>query len=106
MRKKLRLIYLLVIAFLLVLTATSLLYARGDEISNIVLGGIALASIITSLAPYFLSMYFFKKAEAENNQQHQVFGVIFYILCFPIKTWVIIATIYGLLYGNDRWAFG
>lgn len=107
MIKKLRLIYLISIAVLLVVTATSLVYA-GTHISNIVLSGIALASIVTSLVPFFISMYLFNKFETEktNNQKYKVFGIIIYAFCFPIKTWVIIATTYEMLFGNNHWAFG
>jgi hypothetical protein len=107
MRKKLRLIYLWSIAFVLVMTAASLIHA-GTHISNIVLSGIALASIVTSLVPFFISMYLFKKFETEKppNQKYKVFGIIVYVFCFPIKVWVIIATIYETLFGNNHWAFG
>ena len=107
MRKKLRLIYLVSIAVLLVVTATSLLYA-GTHISNIVLAGIALASIPASLIPYFISMYLFKKFETEKptNRKYKVFGIIIYAFCSPVKAWVIIATIYEILFGSNHWAFG
>ncbi|WP_343633115.1 hypothetical protein [Fluviicola sp.] len=106
MRKKLRLIYLLVIACLLVITAISLLHAGGDQIDSTVLAGIAFASIITSLVPFFMSMYFLKKSEKENSERYRVWGIILYVLCFPVKALVILATIYEILFGSNHWAFG
>ena len=106
MRKILRLAYLIVIAVLLVITAISLLYAN-THISNIVLAGIALISIVTSLVPYFTSMYFFKKHEAEpENKTYKSLGIALYLCCYPIKLWVIYATIYEMLFGNNHWPFG
>lgn len=106
MRKKLRLIYLMVIACVLVITAVSLLYMN-THISNLVLAGIALISIITSLIPYFLSMYILKKYEAEpENTSYKIFGIAVYACCFPIKIWIVFVTIYEMLFGNDHWAFG
>lgn len=106
MRKKLRLVYLLVIAFVLVIIATGLLYA-GTHIDIIVLAGLGLISIVSSLVPYFTSMYVLKKYEAEpENKSLKVFGIALYLCCFPIKTWVIFVTIYEMLFGNNHWAFG
>lgn len=106
MRKTLRLIYLIVIACVLVITAVSLLYMN-THIGNIVLAGVALISIITSLVPYFLSMYILKKYEAEpENKSLKVFGIALYLCCFPIKTWVIFVTIHEMLFGNNHWACG
>lgn len=106
MRKTLRKVYLLVIAVVLVLTAVSLIYA-GTHISNIVLAAFALIGIITSLVPYFGSMYVFKKYEADpENKSLKIFGIALYLCCFPIKIWVIFATIYEMLFGNNHWAFG
>lgn len=106
MRKKLRLIYLIVIACVLVITAVSLL-SMNTRISNIVLAGLALISIITSLVPFFISMHVLKKYEAEpENKSLKIVGIAVYLCCFPIKTWVIIATIYEMLFGNNHWAFG
>lgn len=106
MRKKLRLVYLAVIACVLVVTAVSLLYMN-TNISNIALAGIALISIITSLVPYFISMYILKKYEAEpENASYKVFGIAVYLCCFPIKIWVFFVTIYEMVFGNNHWAFG
>lgn len=105
MRKKLRLIYLLVIAFVLVITAVSLVYP-GSHISNIVLAGIALISIITSLLPYFISMYVFKKYEDERDKSYKIVGIALYLCSYPFMIWVIYATIYEMLSGTNHWAFG
>jgi uncharacterized membrane-anchored protein YitT (DUF2179 family) len=106
MRKKLRLIYLIVITCVLVVTAVSLLYMN-THISNLVLAGIALISIITSFVPYFISMYILKKYEAEpENTSYKIFGIAVYICCFPIKTGVFFVTIYEMVFGNNHWAFG
>lgn len=106
MRKKLRLIYLSVIACVLIVISTALLYA-GTHIDIIVLAGLGLMSIITSLVPYFLSMYVFKKYEAEpDNKAYKVFGIVLYLCCFPIKVWVIFVTIHEMLFGTNHWAFG
>lgn len=105
LRKTARLIYLIVIAILLVITATSLLYS--GDVHSIILGAIALISIVTSLVPYFISMYVFKKYEAEpENKAYKIFGIALYLCCYPIKLWVIYATIYEMLFGNHHWAFG
>ncbi len=104
-RKIARLIYLVVIAVLLVVTATSLLYTGG--VDSIILGAIALSSIVISLVPYFISMYIFKKYEAEpENKAYKIFGIALYLCCYPIKLWVIYATVYEMLFGNQHWAFG
>lgn len=106
MRRAARLIYLIVIAVLLVITATSLLYAN-THISNIILAGIALTSIVTSLIPYFISIYIFKKYETEpENKTLKIFGIALYLCCYPIMLWVIYATIYEILFGNNHWALG
>lgn len=106
MRKKLRLIYLIVIACVLVITAVSLLY-MSTRIDTMVLGSLALISIITSFVPFFISMYVLKKYETEpENKSLKVFGIALYLCCFPIKTWVILATIYEMLFGSSHWAFG
>jgi Zn-dependent protease with chaperone function len=106
MRKKLRVVYLLVIAFVLVIIATGLLYA-GTHIDIIVLAGLGLISIVSSLVPFFASMYVLKKYEAEaENTSYKVFGIALYLCCFPIKIGVAIATIYETLFGSNHWAFG
>jgi hypothetical protein len=106
MRRTARIIYLSVLAVLLVVIATSLLYA-GTRISHIVLAGIGLISIVTSLVPYFSSIYLFKKYEMDpSNQSNKIFAIVLYLCCYPIKIWVIFATIYEILFGNNHWAFG
>lgn len=88
MRKKLRLIYLFVISCILVITAVSLIYSR-SHMSNIVLVGIALISIILPLVPYLISMYVFKKYEAESdNKSYKIVGIALYLYYdFRNVTW-------------------
>lgn len=106
MRKKLTLIYLLVLALTIIVTAVSVFFTS-TSITTTVLAVLAIISIITSLVPYFLSMYILKKHEAEpDNTSYKVFGIAVYLCCFPIKIWGIFAAIHEMLFGNNHWAFG
>ncbi|AEA45572.1 hypothetical protein Fluta_3603 [Fluviicola taffensis DSM 16823] len=107
MRKKLRWIYLVVIALVLGISAFWLISKFNSYIIISILVGIGLGSIVTSLVPYFISMELLKQYETKPERKaFKIFGIILYIFCFPIKIWVIFAIIYEILYGNNHWNFG
>lgn len=102
MRKNLRLIYLLVIGFVVIISTTSLLF-RSNSISILVLAIFALISCVSSLIPFFISMYVLKKYEDEpENKSYKIFGIALYLCCFPIKIWIIAATFYEMFSGYSR----
>ena len=100
----------LFITVLMILTGTTLaaLYDGGYHIEGGAIAGIALASIITSLLPFFVSMHLFKKYELSSNEKTylKVWGLIIYSFCFPIKIWIIILNLELLINGGSGWAFG
>lgn len=93
-----------------ILTSTTLaaLYDGGYHIEGGVIAGIAVASIISSLLPFFVSMHLFKKYELSYNQKTylKVWGLIIYFFCFPVKIWMIISNVALLINGGSGWAFG
>ena len=98
------------ITILLILTGTTFaaLYDGGYHIEGGAIAGIAFASIITSLLPFFISMNFFKKHELSSiEKKHlKVRGLIIYSFCFPVKIWIIISNLELLLLGGSGWSFG
>lgn len=98
------------ITILLILIGTTLaaLYDGGYHIEGGAIAGIAFASIITSLLPFFISMNFFKKYELSSiEKKHlKVRGLIIYSFCFPVKIWIIISNLELLLLGGSGWSFG
>lgn len=107
MRKKLRIIYLLSIAAVLILTAIWLFTRFNTYILFSILVGIGLGSIFTSLAPYFIAMYLFRQYENDpENKSAKIWGIVFYCCCFPVKLFVIFASIHEMLYADNHWNFG
>jgi hypothetical protein len=100
----------LFITVLIILTGTTLaaLYDGGYHIQSGAIAGIAFASIITSLLPFFISMHLFKKYELSANEKTslKVWGLIIYSFCFPVKIWIIILNLELLINGGGGWAFG
>lgn len=98
------------IAVILLLIATTLgaLYDGGYHINGGAMAGIALASIITSFVPFFVSMYLFKKYEVSSDRKTylKVLGFIVYLFCFPVKSWIIYLNLDLLINGGGGWAFG
>jgi hypothetical protein len=98
------------ITVLMILTGTTLvaLYDGGYHIEGGAIAGIASASIITSLLPFFISMHLFKKYELSSNEKTylKVWGLIIYFFCFPVKIWIIISNLELLINGGSGWAFG
>ena len=107
MRKKALITYLIVLAGLITTTLAAL-YDGGYHIAGGIIAGIAFASVITSLIPYFIAMYFFKKIEETNSNKlkYKIFGWIFFSFCFPVKIWIILSNLNLLINGGERWAFG
>ena len=107
MRKKLRLIYLLATTAVLALTVIWLFTKFNTYILFSILVGIGLVSIITSLLPYFIAMYLFRQYEKDpENKTAKIWGIILYCCCFPVKLFVIFASIYEMLYEDNHWNFG
>lgn len=98
------------ITVLIILTGTTLaaLYDGAYHIEGGAIAGIASASIITSLLPFFISMQLFKKYELSSNEKTniKVWGLIIYFFCFPVKIWIIISNLELLINGGSGWAFG
>lgn len=92
----------------LIITTLAALYDGGYHIAGGAIAGIAFVSIITSLVPYFIAMYFFKKFEetSSNNDKYKIFSWLFFSFCFPIKIWIILSNLSLLINGGERWAFG
>ena len=107
MRKKLRFIYLLAITAVLALTAIWLFTKYNTYILFSILVGIGLGSIVTSLAPYFIAMYLFRQyGKDPKNNTARIWGIILYCSCFPVKLFVIFASIHEILYADNHWNFG
>lgn len=106
MRKNTLFIYLFVVAALISVIAITLSGHPG--IGAGVVAGIGSVSIITSLAPFFVSRYLFKKGEpfTHYRKRYRIWGMILYVFCFPVKLWAIYVLIYLLVHGEPRWAFG
>lgn len=106
-RKRTKIIYLFI---LVVLTITTLmaLYNGGYDMAGFFVAGVAIGTTITSLIPFFTSIYLFKKHEVSpaENSHFKIWGIIIYAFCFPVKIWVIYSNIDLLLNGGSRWAFG
>ena len=107
MPKKLLITYLIVLA-VLIITTLAALYDGGYHIAGGFIAGIGFASIVTSLLPYFISRYFFKKFKerSSDNFNYEIYGWIFFLFCFPVKIWIIVFNLSLLINGGDRWAFG
>ena len=106
MRQNALVIYLSVLCMVILLTIVSLSNGAGIEAG--VVAGIAIASCTTSLIPFFISRHLFKKAEtsAHYPNQYKIAGIIVYVFCFPVKIWTVYVTIYLMIHGESRWAFG
>lgn len=107
LKLKARFFYILV---LVILTGTTVaaLYDGGYHIEGGAIAGIAFASVITSLLPYFISMRLFTKYELGSNEKTnlKVRGWTIYALCFPVKIWIIILNLDLLINGGTGWSFG
>lgn len=106
MRKNALIIYLFVLAALSCVIAITL--SKHPGIGAGVTAGIGFVSAITSLAPFFISRYLFKKSEPYMHYRHRykTAAIIVYFFCFPVKIWSIVVMIYFLVHGESRWAFG
>ena len=106
-RAKIISIYLFTL-FMLITTTIIALIDGGYHIGGSVIAWIAFGSIITSLLPFFLSMFLFKKYEKgqRENLLFKIFGLIIYSFCFPIKLWIIYSNIDMYFNGGSHWAFG
>jgi hypothetical protein len=106
-RQNLQIIYISIL-IILVVTTLAALYDGGYHISGGMIAGIAFASLITSLLPFFISMHLFKKYESNKKEKGylQVWGSIIYLFCFPVKLWIIISNLVLLINGGSGWAFG
>jgi len=84
------------------------LYDGGYHINGGIIAGLALASAVTSLLPFFISMRLFRKYESNSAERShlKVWGLIIYFFCFPVKTWIIVSNVLLLINGGDGWAFG
>jgi hypothetical protein len=105
-RKKALRTYLIVLAGL-ISTTLAALYDGGYHIAGGIVAGVAFASVISSLIPYFIAMYFFEKFEEtdSNKFNFKIFGWVFFIFCFPVKIWIILSNLNLLINGGERWAF-
>ncbi len=90
------------------MTTLAALYDGGYHISGGAIAGIAFASLITSLLPFFISMQLFKKYESNKEEKGhlKLWGSIIYVFCFPVKIWIIISNLVLLINGGSGWAFG
>jgi hypothetical protein len=83
------------------------LYNGGYHVAGGIIAGIAFASILTSLVPYYLAMHFLEKFQDQNNAvKYKVLGLVLYSFCFPVNIWIIISNVNLLINGGERWAFG
>lgn len=109
LRQNALIIYLFVVIIFLLLIPLQIIKANGyPGIVSGVVAGIGLAACVTSLLPFFVSRYLFKKAEPYTHyrRRYQIAAIIVYIFCFPVKLWAIYTAIYLLFHGESRWAFG
>lgn len=106
MKQNALIIYLFILTVLTVVIVLTLSGHPG--IGAGVTAGIGFVSAITSLVPFFVSRYLFKKAEPYTHyrRRYQVAAIIVYFFCFPAKIWSIVVMIYFLVHGEPRWAFG
>ena len=106
MRRKVIVAYLIIVAAVVSTTIAALLDG-GYHIAGGIMAGIAAGSILTSLVPFFMALYFFKKWETSPDKiPYSILGWVFFSFCFPVKTWVILSNLSLLIYGGERWAFG
>ena len=107
MRKKVLIAYLIVL-FILITSTLAALLDGGYHIAGGNIAGIAFGSVITSLVPYYIAIYFFKKyEEAHSNKiKYKILGLVFFSFCFPVKIWIIFSNLSILIIGGERWAFG
>ncbi len=106
-RLKARFFYITVLIMLIGTTLVAL-YDGGYHIEGGAIAGIALASIITSLLPFFISMHLLKQYELNSNKKTylKVWGLIIYFFCFPVKSWIIYSNLVLLINDGDGWSFG
>lgn len=107
MKKTTLIIYLCVVGLFILLTLDyNFKHPGGIEAS--VVAGIGFGSIATSLIPFFWSRYLFTLAESrrEHAKRFRIAAFIVYLFCFPVKTWAICVTMYLMIHGEQRWAFG
>ncbi|WP_341901517.1 hypothetical protein [Fluviicola taffensis] len=105
MRKNALIIYLFVLVVLAGVIALTL--ANHPGILAGITAGIGFVSAITSLAPFFISRYLFKKAEPHTHyrRRYQIAAITVYFFCFPVKIWSIVVMMYFLVNGEGP-AFG
>ena len=96
------------VLILLILTTLSALYDGGYHIQGGAIAGIALASIVTSLLPFFISMNLFNKYEQKSNEKEHLkaWALLVYCFCFPVKIYIIYLNLALLMFGGDGWSFG
>jgi hypothetical protein len=96
------------VLLLLVITTLLALIDGGYHMEGGSIAGIALGSSITSLLPFFLSRFLFKKYESHPTEKKglKTQGLIVYLFCFPVKLLVIWSNVDLLINGGTGWAFG
>lgn len=104
---KAKVFYFLVL-ILLIVTTLSALYNGGYHIQGGAIAGIALASIVLSLVPFFISMHLFNKYEQRSNEKEHLktWDLLVYFFCFPVKIWIIYLNLALIIFGGDNWSFG
>ncbi|MES2477968.1 MAG: hypothetical protein V4561_02700 [Bacteroidota bacterium] len=106
-QSKAKTFYISVIA-ILICTTLFALYDGGYGIEGGTMAGIALASIIISFLPFYLSLKLFNKysSNSEKRMSLKFWALFFYIFCFPIKIWIIYCNIAMVINGGKGWSFG
>lgn len=106
-RSKAKFLYIIVITLLTVTTLMAL-YDGSYHIEGGAIAGIAFASIITSLLPFFISMHLLKKHElnSDKGSNLKIWALIIYTFCFPVKCWIIYSNLVLLICGGTGWSLG
>ncbi len=89
-------IYWFLIVVLMVITITITGFYQGVYgYYDVVFAGIALAIILISLIPFFISLYLFKAylVNPEKNIKKKYLGLFSYFFCFPLNLWFIFTSL-------------
>lgn len=85
-------IYLFLILILMVISITLIaLYQGVYSYYDVVFAALALAIILISLIPFFISLYLFKAylEHPEKNTKKKYLGLFSYFFCFPLNLWFL-----------------
>ncbi|TNF48291.1 MAG: hypothetical protein EP305_05925 [Bacteroidetes bacterium] len=96
------------VIFILGTTTVLALLDGGFHIAGGAIAGVAAVSAITSLLPFFLSIYLLKKYEqSERTKTYlKIIAILLYLTCFPVKLYIIYLNTDMLINGGPGWSFG